>query len=110
MKVSVALRPTPTTSSLGECVINCPGHFNRKVKNFHADRRKGVQASKEPLTAKSRSLAPLGMTIAERRNQLKRVVRQSDRPQIIRRKKRAPVRSAAGPQCRDIWGTRAMAA
>jgi hypothetical protein len=42
--------------------------------------------------------------------QLKRVVRQRARPQIIRRKKRTVVRSAAGPQCRDIWGTRAIAA
>src|SRR5258708_31301013 len=35
----------------------------------------------------------------------KRVVSQRARPQIIRNKKKTTVKSAAGPQCQDNWGT-----
>src|SRR5258708_38713960 len=80
MKVSVALRPTPTTSIFDERVMMVPATV-KEAQEF--------SKAREPL-------------------QLKRVVRQRARPQIIRNKKRTAVKSAAGPQCKDIWGTRAI--
>src|SRR5216683_4705557 len=82
MKVSVALRPTPTTSSFGECIM--------MVLATVKDARKFSKA---------------GRTF-----QLKRVVRQRARPQITRNKNRTAAKSAAGAQCKDIRGTRAIAA
>src|SRR5258708_28980031 len=82
MKVSVALRPTPTTSIFDERVMMVPATV-KEAQEF--------SKARESL-------------------QLKRVVRQRARPQIIRNTKRTAVSSAAGAQCKDICGTQAITA
>src|SRR5258708_23760396 len=82
MKVSVALRPTPTTSIFDERVMMVPATV-KEAQEFSKGR--------EPL-------------------QLKRVVRQRARPLLIRNKKRTALSSAAGAHCKDICGTRATTA
>src|SRR5258708_39678197 len=79
MKVSVALRPTPTTSIFVERVMMVPATV-KEAQEF--------SKAREPL-------------------QLKRVVRQRARPLIIRNKTRTAVSSAAGVQRKDIGGARA---
>src|SRR5713226_8722811 len=78
----MALSPTPTTSSFGEGIMIVPATLKE-----------------------ARKFSKAGGSL-----QLKRVVRQRARPQIIRNKKRTAVKSAAGLQCKDICGTRAIAA
>src|SRR5260370_18509730 len=82
MKVSVAFRPTPTTSIFDERVMMVPATV-KEAEEF--------SKAREPL-------------------QLKRVVRQRARPLIIRNKTRTAVSSAAGVQRKDIGGTRAITA
>src|SRR5258708_39660382 len=82
MSVSVALRPTPTTSTLDGFVMSDPATV-KEAREFSK---------------------------ADRLCQLKRGVRQRARPQIIRNKTRTAVKSAAGDQCNDICGTRDMTA
>src|SRR5260370_4693868 len=81
MRVSVALSPTPTTSTLDRFVMKDPATL--------PDARKF-----------SKARAPV---------QLKRVVRQRARPQAMRNKNRTAVKSAAGPPRKDNCGARAIA-
>src|SRR5713101_7095969 len=82
MSVSVALRPTPTTSTLDRFVIKDP-----------------------PTVKQARNISKV-----RRSHQWKRVVRQRARPQRNRSRNIAAVKRAAGPHCKDICGTRAIAA
>src|ERR1700675_3039367 len=74
IKVSVALRPTPTTSTLDRFVM--------------------VDSA---TVTEARTISK-----AERLCQLKRVVRQRARPQTTRNKERTAVKNAAGAQCMTI--------
>src|SRR5258705_194475 len=93
MSVSVALSPTPTTST-----------FSTPFFAFESS----VILLSQPLLSNSKRSGE--DCKEEGPGQLKCVVRHRAKPQSKSRTRSAAVKSAAGPQCKGICGMRAIAA